>query len=139
MTAPIRGSLEASPTTILKDNGGPTLLVEDADLLFNGSYARNGEDLVITGRDGSILVIEDYYMQSTPPDLVTREGAVIAPEIAEFKINNGNFDQMAQAGSGGAGLTSPIGKVVSTAGPVTISHHDGTVESAKKGSLVYSD
>ena len=41
-------------------NGGP-LVIPDAQLLFTADYQRSGNDLILTGKDGQVVIVEDYF------------------------------------------------------------------------------
>ena len=58
-----------------------TLIVADANLLLKGDFSRAGADLIVTGLDGTQLLIVDYFSSLTPPALETPGGAVIAPDL----------------------------------------------------------
>ncbi|MBL6431115.1 MAG: hypothetical protein HPM95_07410 [Alphaproteobacteria bacterium] len=55
--------------------GPAAVLVPDAHLLFSGTYARAGFDLVISGEDGSGHVIAGYFAHVTPPACTPRWSA----------------------------------------------------------------
>ena len=53
----------------------PVFLIESAELLFQGSYARRGFDLEISGPDGTVVVIADYFSFDPPPSLMLADGS----------------------------------------------------------------
>ena len=51
-------------------------------MLLVADYARDGSDLVLTGADGSQVVIQDYFAQTEPPVLMTESGAIVSADLA---------------------------------------------------------
>ncbi|MFO0295304.1 MAG: hypothetical protein ACK51F_18350, partial [Rhodospirillales bacterium] len=55
-------------------SGRPAIVVPGGEFLLRATYARRGDDLVLTGDDGSVVVIRGYFVQADPPLLVSDEG-----------------------------------------------------------------
>jgi hypothetical protein len=60
---------------------GASVVVPDAHLLFTAEFSRIGDDLLLTGQDGTILLIKDYFALDVPPMLLSPLGAML-PELA---------------------------------------------------------
>ena len=50
--------------------------------LLKADFSPQGSDLLLTGPDGSQVLIRDYFNLDTPPDLMTDAGALIPAELA---------------------------------------------------------
>jgi len=99
----------------------------DARLLFSGSYARDGQDLIITSEDGVAATrLIGYFADATPSDLHAANGAILRGETVELLAGPRAPGQYAQAG--GAATADPVGKVGQISGEATVQHADGTSE-----------
>ena len=76
--APAVGAGQQLPT--IHASGG-SLVVPDAHLLFNAEFARLGDDLLLTGADGTTLLIKDYFALDAPPMLLSPSGAMMPPDV----------------------------------------------------------
>ncbi|MBF0108644.1 MAG: tandem-95 repeat protein [Magnetococcales bacterium] len=56
------------------------ILVPEIELLLDGRFRREGDDLAVTGRDGRSWTIEDYFSHDPPPVLTAPNGALMLPE-----------------------------------------------------------
>lgn len=115
---------------------GGTVQVPSAALLTGGEYVRIGLDLMITGPDGQQVLIEDYFLTDSPPDLTSPDGAQIAGDLAERLAGSMAPGQLAQAGAGGIAKQA-IGHVETANGSVTVIHADGTKGILHKGDAIY--
>ncbi len=61
---------------------GASVVVPDAHLLFTAEFSRIGDDLLLTGQDGTILLIKDYFALDVAPMLLSPLGAMLPPELA---------------------------------------------------------
>ncbi|MBL4615298.1 MAG: FecR domain-containing protein, partial [Magnetovibrio sp.] len=108
------------------------ILPKDGDFL-RADFAREGFDLILdTGADGTV-VIPDYFLRLSPPDLHTEDGAVLPHHIVRSMAGPMAPGQVAQIGFGGpsaaqtgVGLGAPIGSISDAQGAVTVVHPDGT-------------
>ncbi|MFN3237581.1 MAG: hypothetical protein ACE37D_11030, partial [Pseudomonadales bacterium] len=66
----------------------PEFLIDNAELLLGGSYARDGFDLVITGADGTVLVVPDYFSFNPPPNLILANGNGLSPEMVKSLLHD---------------------------------------------------
>gem|GEM_PF-1400175 len=110
---------------------------------LGADFARAGFDLLLdAGSDGSV-VIPDYFLRLSPPDLVTADGAVLPHHIVRALAGPMNPGQVAQAfplgGNPGAslGLGEPIGSVSESQGAVSVLHPDGTQVMLETGDAIF--
>lgn len=115
---------------------GGIVQVPSAALLTGGDYARVGLDLMITGPDGQQVLIEDYFLTDSPPDLMSADGAQIAGDLAEMLAGSMAPGQLAQAGAGGVAKQA-IGHVETANGSVSVIHADGTKGILHKGDAIF--
>lgn len=115
---------------------GGAVQVPSAALLTGGDYVRVGLDLMITGPDGQQVLIEDYFLTDSPPDLTSPDGAQIAGDLAEKLAGSLAPGQLAQAGAGGVAKQA-IGHVETANGSVTVVHADGTKGVLHKGDPIF--
>jgi VCBS repeat-containing protein len=119
-------SMEAQPVSLSQQ------LLESAD------YARDGADLVLTGKAGNSFVVEGYFNSSPPADLIADNGAFLSGQTVEL-LAGPEPVQYAQATGGaaaGQGL-SPIGKVETLEGSATVQRASGGTEDLKVGTPVF--
>ncbi|MHA1597554.1 MAG: FecR domain-containing protein, partial [Alphaproteobacteria bacterium] len=127
---------------VLQAENGSILTVPGDSWLLKADFAPQGSDLLLTGPDGSQVLVRDFFSLDSPPDLVTEAGGVIPAELAvrlagptapgQFAmLQNGPFVELAQA------VGEPIGKVEATDGLVEATHIDGTRVTLAKGDNIY--
>ncbi|HAQ32827.1 MAG TPA: hypothetical protein DCP05_01840, partial [Rhodospirillaceae bacterium] len=63
-------------------NGDGRIVIPGGEALPRADFVREGSDLFITSPDGDTHLIVDYFALSSPPDLVTENGAVIRGDLA---------------------------------------------------------
>ncbi|MBF0168290.1 MAG: FecR domain-containing protein [Alphaproteobacteria bacterium] len=124
------------PLHLVSPENGWAVQVPKASLLTQGDYARQGLDLLITGPDGEQVLVTDYFLTDSPPDLVAEDGARIAGSLAETLAGPMAPGQYAQAGAGGASRLS-IGQVETLNGSVNVIHADGSKGVLHKGDAVF--
>ncbi|MCH8113634.1 MAG: FecR domain-containing protein, partial [Proteobacteria bacterium] len=114
---------------------GGTLVIPGGDFLLLAQYARDGADLVLTGPDGSVVVVRGFFALETPPTLATEDGAQIGPDLAARLAGPASPGQYAQAAPGGAGQA--IGEVTAAEGAVTALRTDGTRVQLAEGDPIF--
>ena len=105
--------------------------INDAELLFSGTYKREGSDLVISN-DVRKLIVPDYFKGEARPTLTSRDGATLSGKIVEALTGHVNYAQA-------AGTPEPpkeIGSVVKLTGSATAIRNGVAVE-LKIGDKVY--
>ena len=83
----------------------PVYQINDATILLNGEFTRQGFDLVITAANGEQIVVADYFSFNPPPNLMLSSGAGLSPQMVEALLHE-TF-----AGSLFAGPAEGIAKV----------------------------
>ena len=122
--------IEPSSIQVLQAYDGEMLNVPGDSWLLKADFTPQGSDLLLTGPDGSQILIRDYFNLDTPPDLMTDAGGLIPAELAiklagptspgQFAlIETGPLSQLAQA-------AESIGRVEATDGVVEAISIDGT-------------
>ncbi|MBT5243662.1 MAG: hypothetical protein HOL66_05420 [Rhodospirillaceae bacterium] len=122
------------------DNGGTITIPGDAWLL-KADFSPQGFDLLLTGPDGSQILIRDFFNLDTPPDLITEAGGIIPADLAislagpsapgqYALLQNGPFAELAQA-------AESIGRVEATDGLVEAIRIDGSKVSLAKGDDIF--
>ncbi|MBV1878094.1 MAG: tandem-95 repeat protein, partial [Pseudomonadales bacterium] len=111
--------------------------VADPVLLFDGTYTREGFDLVITGPDGAQLVISDYFSFQPPPNLMVSDAIGLTPDMVRGLLHE-QFDETQYAGPAGGSAAEVIGTVKLIFGKV-YRIDDASQEQTllKKGDLIY--
>ncbi|MCP4617981.1 MAG: hypothetical protein GY844_16300 [Bradyrhizobium sp.] len=92
------------------------VIVNDADLLFNGHFKRSGTDLVIT-KDDRELAVSDYFKGEKHAPLASPDGAYLTGKIVDALTGH---VQVAQAADGSAGAAKIIGHVTKLTGSATV-------------------
>ena len=128
-------------TLVLQASPGTSLVVPGDAWLLKADFTPQGSDLLLTGPDGSRVLIRDFFSLDSPPDLMTDAGGVISAELAtklagptapgQFALlENGPFAELAQA-------AESIGRVEATDGLVEAIRIDGTKVSLAKGDDIF--
>ncbi|MFT4676269.1 MAG: hypothetical protein ACJAX5_001278 [Patiriisocius sp.] len=87
-------------TSDSSNSNQPVHLIGDPDLLLRGKFGRDGFDLVITGPNGQIAVIADYFSFDPPPNLMLPNGAGFSPGMVRSLLHD-VFDEALYAGPAG--------------------------------------
>lgn len=132
-TAPTSGS---SKIEVLEAQGASEIVVAGEAFIQYAEYTRQGTDLLLTGRDGRQVLVEDYFLSDTPPDLVSDGGARVTGDIAVMLAGPQAPAQYAQAGPA-AGGPPVIGKVAEVSGDVRVVKADGSTVVLSKDALVH--
>ena len=123
----------ASPTMeFIQTSGDLTELPKGFDP-SDGTFERQGPDLMITDTDGNQVLIADYFMQEHAPDLVTTRGAKFDGSVVERLAGGAAPAQVAGEVPAPA---EPIGKIVSLDGEVTVIRADGSRGTLQMGDQV---
>ncbi len=117
--------------------GVSAIVVEDAQLLFGGDYARRGSDLVLS-KDGQDHVIADYFKGAQRKALSSSDGATLSPDLVKALVGE---VQIAQAGGAATGAAQVIGNVSKLTGSATAIRNGVSVmlnagDQVQKGDLV---
>ncbi|MGB1026935.1 MAG: hypothetical protein ACPGYL_10300, partial [Rhodospirillaceae bacterium] len=141
-TAPEQG---ATPSVIRIDstdgsapNTSPDSIdIGDPALLIQGDYQRDGPDLLITGPDGTSVLIENFFTLDPPPALTADSDAIqLDGDLVTRLAGPDAPGQLAQAGAA-SGLGDTIGAVNKVTGTVTVTRLDGTEVTLQVDDPVY--
>ncbi|MEE2914276.1 MAG: Ig-like domain-containing protein [Pseudomonadota bacterium] len=92
-------------------DSNPEILIQNTELLLTGTYTREGFDLLITGYDGTVEVVVDYFAFDRPPNLMMPDGGGLSPEMVNDLLRTRVGEvQLAQEGDP-AEVTTPAKKV----------------------------
>ena len=110
--------------------GDAVVTVSDAHLLFSGSYARYGRDLIISD-ETKHLVVPNYFHGEKRPLLVSLDGAPLDSAIVDALTGH---TQYAQAGASPAGKV--VGNIAKMTGSASIVRNGVTID-VQVGDAVY--
>ncbi|MFT7687331.1 MAG: hypothetical protein ACI9FB_002683, partial [Candidatus Azotimanducaceae bacterium] len=129
----------ANETPISQINVNPSHEVDNAELLFGGTYTRDGYDLVITGAEGESLVVADYFSFTPPPSLILPNGASMTPSMVKSFLHIPLEGALYAASEGAAGAAPlvQIGTVGFLSGRVVRIDKNGVEEVLKKGDAIF--
>ena len=116
------------------DNG--RALIPDANLMFTARFERSGDDLVLTGPDGSNVNVRDYFSTPDAATLVSPEGAVLSGDLVTVLAGPRAPGQYAQSATA-SGSAKQIGVVETVSGSASATRADGTVVQLHAGDVVY--
>ena len=71
------------------ENNSQASLASKTDEALLCAYERRGDDLVLRGDDGRVVVVREYFVQADAPELVTESGARVAGEIGFASLRGG--------------------------------------------------
>ncbi len=115
----------AENIVVLAPASGEALTVPEGFPLVSAAFERQGSDLLLVAKDGSGVLIEDYFAHEPPAALTTVGGALLPADLVEMLAGPMAPGQYAQLGPGGTAV--PIGTVATIDGTVTATRADGTV------------
>ena len=131
----------APPIQVLQAESGGTLTVPGQSWLLEADFAPQGPDLLLTGPDGTQVLIRDFFNLETPPDLMTDAGGVISADLATKLAGPVVSGQLAMTGSNPfmelAQASESIGRVEATDGLVEAIRIDGSKVTLTKGDDIY--
>jgi len=93
-----------------------------------------GPDLVLTSEDGAQVVVADFFMMQTPPDLVSTQGARVAGDLA-VRLSGGDAPQQVAGELPQSG--EAIGRVTAANGEVTVIRADGSHVTLQLGDEIF--
>ncbi|MGC2855267.1 tandem-95 repeat protein [Novispirillum sp. DQ9] len=119
---------------------GDSVALPSIQALLQGAYARSGPDLVVMAPDGTVIVVEDYFLTDDPPRLVAGDAELSGATVARLagpqapgqvaQVGLSDIGQLAQA-------AEAIGTVTKVTGTVTAQRADGTVVELQPGDPVF--
>jgi len=127
------GSSSPHQPQIITANGQETIALPSADFVKNAEILRDGQDLVLEGPDGSVIVIQGYFNADPAPLLQSPDGQALTPDLVESFVQSSS--QYAQKGS--LDDESPVGAIKEVNGEATVTRTDGTTETITIGTPIY--
>jgi len=126
-------SYSDSQTTHLSANGEEIIQVPGDQFIADAEITREGQDLVLESPDGSVVVIEGYFLASPAPVIESPSGGVLTQELVD------SFMQGKGLYASNATITdeSPVGAVEEISGEATVIRVDGTEEPLTLGTPIY--
>jgi hypothetical protein len=94
---------------VLKAISGGQLVIPNDTMLLVAEFVREGPDLLLIGRDGDRVLIQDYFTLAEPPALMTAGGAMLPPDLVALLAGPAAPGQYAQTEGGVE--PQPIGRV----------------------------
>ncbi len=99
------------------------VVVPDAHMLFTTAFSQIGDDVPLTGENGAILLIKDYFVLDAPPTLLSPAGAMMPPDLVSKRVGPMAPGQYPQAATPEG--AEPIGKVETLTGTAQATRADG--------------
>lgn len=125
----------AAPRQVISaQNGEIAVEVPSADFISAADIGRDGQDLVLTAPDGSVIVIEGYFTAIPAPLIQGPDGSALTPALVNAFVQGAHAGEYAAAG---AADESPVGRVSEVSGHATVTRTDGTVEILTTGMEIY--
>ena len=114
--------------------GTEQILVGELGWLQGAEFVRAGPDLMLVGKDGAQVLLQDYFMQAEPSDLLTTNGGVFDAQLVARLAGPMAPGQVAQTTPSSP---EPIGQVDTIEGAVDAARADGTKVKLAKGDPVF--
>ncbi len=137
MAGPSSGSHHqegTSHTTTVQAEGQSSIPLPDIHAIAQADLSRDGDNLILTAHDGSKIIVENYFNAEPTPALTTPQGT-LTPELVKSFVHDAHDVRV--AGIETANDASPVGTIKEVSGHATITHPDGTVETAVTGMPVH--
>ena len=125
-----------SGNLIYQAASGAPVMLPDGQFASDATYRQQGDDLVLTGPDGTTVTVEGYFLADPAPDLLTPEGGRMTPALVDSFTPPESAGQYAQAGQV-AQAADAIGQVQDLSGQVFVVRADGTREQLAAGDAVF--
>ena len=126
-------TIDSDTQHTLTASGQEIIQLPEGDFIANAQMTKDGHDLVLEAPDGSVVVIEGYYLAEPAPVLQAPDGSALTPELVDaFAKAPSEFAQ-----TGSLNDESPVGAIEELSGDARITRADGTVETVQIGTPVY--
>ena len=114
-------------------SGQEVIQLDNNDFIADSQMTKDGYDLVLEAPDGSVVVIEGYFLAEPAPVLQGPNGSALTPELVD------SFAKAPAEFAKGSSLTdeSPVGTIEELSGEATVTRADGTVEAIQLGTPIY--
>lgn len=122
-----------SKTEILSANGQELITVPSSDFVADAQMTKDGHDLVLEAPDGSVIIIEGYFLADPAPMIQSPDGSALTPQLVDsFAKAPAEFAQ-----NGGLSDESPVGAVEEVSGEAYVIRADGTQETITIGTPIF--
>jgi hypothetical protein len=115
--------------------GEASVTVPGGRFLLQADFSRAGSDLLLTGPDGTQVLVQGYFDTLEPLALTADDGALLPADLVKTLTGSQTPGQYAQA-DGAIGQT-PIGRVTEASGDAVVTRVDGLQESVSLGAPVF--
>ena len=133
--APANGEPTEAIATVRAD-AGQTIVLPEGLSPIAADFTRAGADLILTGADGTRLVLLGFFASNPPPTLVSASGLRMSGELA---ADLACFPLSGQDGlAGNVSDEGPVGTVATVDGKVTVIRSDGSRAQAQPGDSLFS-
>ena len=129
----------AAPETFVLVDGlaGGSLAVPFGEMALRADFVRQGPDLLIEGRDGAHVLVQDYFSAERPADLLLADGAgVLKGSLVATLAGSPTPGQVAQLDDS-ALSSGAVGQVEALTGQAFAVHVDGTRVPLEVGSAIH--
>jgi hypothetical protein len=129
----------AAPETFVLVDGlaGGSLAVPFGEMALRADFVRQGPDLLIEGRDGEHVLVQDYFSAERPADLLLADGAgVLKGALVATLAGSPTPGQVAQLDDS-ALSSGAVGQVEALTGQAFAVHVDGTRVPLEVGSAIH--
>ncbi|MDC0191491.1 FecR domain-containing protein, partial [Rhodospirillales bacterium] len=119
---------------VIDTAGTEQVPVGELGWLQGAEFVRIGPDLMLVGEDGAQVLLQDYFMQPEPSDLLATNGGIFDAQLVARLAGPMAPGQVAQTTPTSA---EPIGQVDTIEGAVDAARADGTKVKLAKGDPVF--
>ena len=123
-----------STQSLIPASGQSEIVVPHGNLVLVADYARDSNDLTLTGPEGTVVVILGYFADTTPATLISADGARVPGDLIAQLAESAD-----SSGQSAPDLGEPIGTADEVEGTATATLPGGTVVTLAEGDAVYQD
>ena len=120
---------------IIGTEGLNFVTIGDLKWLQGAEFIRGGPDLILSGKDGVKILLQDYFLQPEGLDLVASNGGIFDAVLVSRLAGPIAPGQVVQAGQ--ASPPQSIGQVDTIQGGVEVTRTTGTKVKLVKGDPIY--
>ena len=121
---------------VLDAHAATGIMLPDGDFATSAQFTRQGDDLLLIGPEGRVVVVQDYFLIEPRPDLLTPEGGRITASLVNSFTPPEAPGQYAQVG-GTPTKAEAIGQVKDLTGQAFAVRSDGTRVQLSAGDSVF--
>ncbi len=129
------GTVSGDIVETIQAIGQDSISLPDVNFIKNAELLRDGQDLILEGPDGSVIIIEDYFNASPAPLLQAPDGETLTPDLIGSFVQTAGPIYLADLGT--MNDESPVGAVQEISGRATVTHTNGFTENITIGTPVY--